>query len=391
MDAQGPEPVPGGTPKPDAGLHACDREAYRASFPNNFPMNSHPHRSAGAPGHPHNEFDTLRIAAAMGVIFSHHFALTGTPAPTWLNFGMVGGVAVMVFFTISGYLVTQSWLREPKVLRFLWKRWLRVWPGVLVAVLGNVILFGLLFTALPTREFLLHSQTLDYFRNLLLYRAYVDLPAVFLGNPYPQVMNGPLWTIPMESLCYVVLAAVGALGCLRSRAMASLICGAYLAYLLTQRNADLTGEMQHWYEYSAYFAHGALIALHREWFHAHARRFLLPLSVVALALFFGLRMQHTAGLLLLPPLLICLGSCHVPALSPLHRWGDPSYGIYLFGFPMAQAVQASWPDLPFAVSLLLTIGLAAAAGYASWHAIESRALRLKNWAPRRMPIRDAAP
>ena len=44
--------------------------------------------------------------------------------------------------------------------------------------------------------------------------------------------------------------------------------------------------MQHWYEYSAYFAHGALIALHREWFHAHARRFLLPLSVVALALFF---------------------------------------------------------------------------------------------------------
>ena len=204
-------------------------------------------------------------------------------------------------------------------------------------------------------------------------------------------MNGPLWTIPMESLCYVVLAAVGALGCLRSRAMASLICGTYLAYFLTQRNADLTGEMQHWYEYSAYFAHGALIALHREWFHAHARRFLLPLSVVALALFFGLRMQHTAGLLLLPPLLVCLGSCQVPALSPLHRWGDPSYGIYLFGFPMAQAVQASWPDLPFAVSLLLTIALAAAAGYASWHAIESRALRLKNWAPRRMPIRDAAP
>ena len=353
-------------------------------------MTSHPDWNAGASGHLHNEFDTLRIGAATAVIFSHHFALTRAPAPAWLNFGMVGGVAVMVFFTISGYLVTQSWLREPKLARFLWKRWLRVWPGVGVAVLSNIFLFGLLFTALPTPEFLLHAQTLDYFRNLLLYKAYVDLPGVFLGNPYPQVMNGPLWTIPMESLCYAVLAGVGALGCLRSRGMASLVCVAYLAYFLTQRNADLTGEMQHWYEYSAYFAQGALIALHREQFHAHARRLLMALLPVALVLFFGLGWQHTAGLLLLPPLLIYLGSQRVRALAPLHRWGDPSYGIYLFGFPMAQGVQASWPGLPFAASLLLTVALAAAAGYASWHAVESRALRLKNWMPGKVPVQDTA-
>ena len=353
-------------------------------------MTAHLHRRTGASGHLHNEFDTLRIGAATAVIFSHHFALTRTPAPAWLNFGMVGGVAVMVFFTISGYLVTQSWSREPGVVPFLWKRWLRVWPGVLVAVLSNIFLFGLWFTALPAAEFLRHAQTLDYFRNLLLYKAYVDLPGVFLGNPYPQVMNGPLWTIPMESLCYVVLAVAGALGCLRSRVLASLVCVAYLSYFLTQRNADLTGEMQHWHEYSAYFAQGALMALHREWFHAHARRCLLALLAVALVLFFGLGWQHTAGLLLLPPLLVYLGSRHVPALSRLHRLGDPSYGIYLFGFPMAQMVQASWPTMPFAASLLLTIALAAAAGYASWHVVESRALRLKHWRLGKMPAQDTA-
>lgn len=353
-------------------------------------MTAHLRRSARASDHLYNGFDTLRICAATAVIFSHHFALTRTPAPAWLNFGMVGGVAVMVFFTISGYLVTQSWLREPKVARFLWKRWLRVWPGVGVAVLSNIFLFGLLFTVLPAAEFLWQPQTLDYYRNLLLYRAHVDLPGVFLGNPYPQVMNGPLWTIPMESLCYVVLAAAGALGCLRSRGVASALCLGYLAFFLTQRNADLTGEMQHWHEYSAYFAQGALIALHRERFHAHARRYLMVLLVVALVLFFGLGLQHTAGLLLLPPLLIYLGSQQVRALSSLHRWGDPSYGIYLFGFPMAQAVQASWPGLPFVASLLLTIALAAAAGYASWHVVESRALRLKNWTPGQMAVRDGA-
>ncbi|MFT4193374.1 acyltransferase family protein [Ottowia sp.] len=335
---------------------------------------------------PRNEFDTLRICAAVAVIFSHHFALTGTPAPAWLNFGMVGGVAVMAFFTISGYLVMQSWLREPRLARFLWKRWLRVWPGVLVAVATNILLFGLPFTALPAADFLRHPQTLDYVRNLLLYEAFVDLPGTFLGNPYPQVMNGPLWTIPMESLCYAVLAAAGALGGLRSRRVASALCAAYLAFFLTQRNADLTGEMHHWYEYSAYFAHGALIALHRDSFHAHARRWVLALLPVAAVLFLALGLRHTAGLLL-PPLLIHLGSRHAPALAPLHRWGDPSYGVYLFGFPMAQMVQASWPGLPFAASLALTIALALAAGCASWHGVESRALRLKDWTPGRTAAR----
>jgi peptidoglycan/LPS O-acetylase OafA/YrhL len=334
---------------------------------------------------PHNEFDTLRICAAAAVIFAHHFALTSTAAPAWLNFGMVGGVAVMTFFTISGYLVTQSWLREPRVGKFLWKRWLRIWPGMLVAVISNIFVFGLLLTTLPISEFLWHPKTLDYYHNLLLYKAFVDLPGVFLNNPYPQVMNGPLWTIPMESLCYLVLAVAGLLGCLRSRWLASAICLAYLAFFLTRHNADLTGEMQHWYEYSAYFAHGALIALHQAKFHAWARRYLMALLVVAAILFFGLKLQHTAGLLLLlPPLLIYAGSCSIPALAPFHRWGDPSYGVYLFGFPMAQIVRANWPGLPFAISLLLAMILALAAGYASWHTVESRALRLKNWTPRRI-------
>jgi peptidoglycan/LPS O-acetylase OafA/YrhL len=255
-------------------------------------------------------------------------------------------------------------------------------------VVSNIFVFGLLFTTLPVSEFLLHPQTLDYYRNLLLYQVFVILPGVFLGNPYPQVMNGPLWTIPMESLCYAVLAAAGALGCLRRRWLASIVCLAYLGFFLLRHNADMTGEMRHWYEYSAYFAHGALIALHQARFHAHARRYLLLLTAVAVPLFI-LGWQHTAGLLLLPPLLIYLGSRHVAALAPLHRWGDPSYGVYLFGFPMAQMVQASWPGLPFAASLPLSIALAFAAGYASWHAVESRALRLKNWTPGRISIWNA--
>ena len=148
-----------------------------------------------------NAFNLLRIAAALAVIFSHHFPITGTPPPTWLHSNMVGGVAVMTFFTISGYLVTLSWLREPRLIAFAGKRLLRLWPGMLVAVLVGVLVFGPVFTDLPVRDFLAHPDTRLYWRNLLLAEAHVNLPRLFRGNPLAGLMNAPPWTIPFAVLC----------------------------------------------------------------------------------------------------------------------------------------------------------------------------------------------
>ena len=325
-----------------------------------------------------NGFDALRIAAASAVIYSHHFHITGTRPPSWLHADMVGGVAVMTFFTISGFLVTLSWLRDPRAAAFMAKRLLRLWPGMLVAVVAGVLLFGPAFTSLPLKEFWLHPQTLDHWRNLLLIKDYAFMPGVFSSNPLPGLMNGPLWTIPMELMCYVVLAALGILGVLRSRLLASLAAAGYLVFFLTQRNADLAGTMFHWFEYPAYFAYGSLIALLQPAFAAHGRNLLLILAPVAAVLFFGLKLEHSAGLLLLPPLLIYLGSMRSRVFSGLHRLGDPSYGVYVLGCPIQQAVQALWPQLPFHSSLALAWLLALAAGYASWHLVESPMLRLKH-------------
>lgn len=326
-----------------------------------------------------NAFNALRIAAASAVIFSHHFHITATKAPAWLHSNMVGGVAVMTFFTISGYLVTLSWLRDPRVWAFMAKRLLRLWPGMLVAVLADVLLFGPFFTTLPLREFWTHPATLEHWRNLLLVKAYVNLPGVFPANPLAGLMNGPLWTIPMELMSYAVLAALGLLGVLRWRAVACVVVLGYLAFFLTARNADLTGTMRHWFEYPAYFACGGLIALFRGVFLAHVRFILLVLMPVAAALFWGAKLEHSAGLLFLPPLLIYLGTRQGAVFAWIQRAGDPSYGIYVLGCPIQQLVQATWPQLPFFSSLALALILSVAAGYASWHAVEAPALRLKRW------------
>ena len=77
--------------------------------------------------------------------------------------------------------------------------------------------------------------------------------------------------------------------------------------------------------------------------------------------------------------LFALGS-H-PAMAWFGRYGDFSYGIYIYSFPIQQMLAASLalsgPFTMFALSLPLSILF----GALSWWFIESRALRLKKKIP----------
>lgn len=337
-----------------------------------------------------NQFDKIRMLAALGVIISHHFSLTGTQGPfwlenRWLNWAFMGGVSVMAFLCISGYLVTQSWCREPRFFPYLWKRFVRIWPGMLGSVSICVFVFGLIFTALPTGEFLQSPQTRRFFlSNLTLVIDYNALPSVFLDQPVPLVMNGVYWTIPMEFMCYLVLGALGVLGVLRIPLLVNALALAYIAGFLVFANYDFTGQIRHWIEYPAFFIAGSWLALHNDWFQRNARRIMTFAVPLLLIVYFFTPLTATARFFLLPILIVHIGN--LPARdSWFTRLGDPSFGIYLYGFPIAQSVIAVFPHLNFWLSLALTIALSIAAGYASWMLIESRALRYKRLFARKQP------
>ena len=78
-------------------------------------------------------------------------------------------------------------------------------------------------------------------------------------------------------------------------------------------------------------------------------------------------------------MLIFLGSCSSAFSGAVSRLGDPSYGVYLSGCPIAQAVFFVWPGMNFYASMGLSMLLSMLLGYALWHAIESPALRLKRY------------
>lgn len=326
---------------------------------------------------PHNNFDALRLLAALAVLYSHQYPITATAAPSWMNVAMIGGVAVMTFFVISGYLVTISWHLQPRLWSFIGKRALRIWPALIVVVLLAIVVLGPSFTTLPLADYFRHGATWDYLRNILLQIRFT-LPGVFTTNPLASPVNGSLWTIPIEVSCYAILAACGFLGLLRWRGIWLVACVGYLAWFLTNKTLDLTGTMDHYYEFPAYFVFGSLIATFNAQFLRHRWRYALLASVIAAATYLA-GFKYSALLIFLPAVLISIGTSSWPVLSQAGRFGDVSYGVYLYAFPIQQSVYALWPGLGFSASLLIVTVLTLIAGWLSWRLVEAPALRLKRY------------
>ncbi|MET0256305.1 MAG: acyltransferase family protein, partial [Luteibacter sp.] len=125
-----------------------------------------------------NNFDALRVIGAFLVLISHQFALSGRPEPKVLGEHSLGNLGLLIFFSISGYLVTSSWLKDPHVLRFTARRALRMGPALCVSIpLTVAVICALGLTGFP-------------------------------GNPR-HLTNGSLWTIPYEVYCYGLLLLAG--------------------------------------------------------------------------------------------------------------------------------------------------------------------------------------
>lgn len=98
-----------------------------------------------------NNFDLIRLVAACAVIVSHVFQVVGyggiDPLTPYLRGLSLGAVAVIVFFAVSGFFVTQSFARHPSVLRFLAARMLRIFPALAVVLLVTILIGSAITTA----------------------------------------------------------------------------------------------------------------------------------------------------------------------------------------------------------------------------------------------------
>jgi peptidoglycan/LPS O-acetylase OafA/YrhL len=336
-----------------------------------------------------DNFLLLRLLAASLVIYAHSYALSprakrGDDLTDWLGI-YSGSVAVYLFFFISGFLVTGSWLRQRSLGNFLLARAVRILPAYLACLAGGALLVGTLASERSAAEHLSDPLTWRYiYWNLTFPEAFqFNVPGVFDQSPR-QAINGSLWTLPAEVRAYALLAIFGLLGLLDRlpRLLLALFVGCWLIMFEGFRIPLTT--VPDTLPMLGYFALGAIA-----W---NARHSLILDGRVAVALWTAAVLSRDSAaypyLFALSLCYGCLWLAYVPRWLPrLDRFGDYSYGVYLWGFPMQQLVVYWFASPTPTMITLLAWPLALMCAALSWHLVEQPTMQ---WRKRRVLGRTPA-
>ena len=311
-----------------------------------------------------NNYTLVRLLLATAVLYSHSFALLGLDEPVALN-RTFGNAAVHGFFVISGYLITGSYLTSSGLGIFALKRVLRIGPALVVGYAASM-------------------WALAHFDR-------------FADNPVPYIANGSIWTLSWEVLMYLGVAFAGLMGMLRRSVLASVYACCLIIFFLNSASATLP--FLSIAPLAMLFLGGSFIRLHAGIFDV--RRYGLA-SVLLLAaiftpetssiLFSGLKtipflwgpelsianLQLLIYIVALPFAMIFI--CQYFYVSvPIKN--DYSYGVYLFAWPLQQAVVSTAQQRDFLLGplglFLMAGGLTVLASVVSWHLLERPMMQLR--------------
>ena len=336
-----------------------------------------------------DNFLLLRILAALAVIYGHSYAIApaGEAVELFVKHGWPmysGDMAVAMFFVLSGFMVSGSYMARHDLLEFAKARLLRIVPGLALVVVVCACVIGPAMSSLTLADYLRDPSVPAYVIKNLRFSSDMawQLPGVFSGHPRPAV-NGSLWTLPAEMRMYVLTAAMGALGLLSCRFIGTL---ALLACLyLGMVSPEYFPLHQDWVRLAAFFALGVLVQLNKERIGvSHAAMLML-----AFLTYISMRTQAANFLFGITLAYFCFWFAYcTPTWRRLARAGDPSYGIYLWGWPVQQVLVACFPTISPFHNFLGAVVLATILGYASWWGLERWVLALKDWHPGLPSSRD---
>lgn len=341
-----------------------------------------------------NNFDFLRLLAAAGVIFTHSYALLGLPENDFivrLTHGVTSWsrLGVWTFFVISGYLITQSALRSHSFGEYWIKRALRIFPALFVLCLVTAFVVGPLMTELPFWTYIQDRHTWGYLKNLTLYGIRIELPGVFLHNPYPafpRAINGSLWTLSYEFTLYCIPALFifikKGIRFIRLPLLALFFALAFShnwwsPILETRSVPFLLLNDWHLMNLGVFFLSGILLALYKDTITFRGIYALLGAALFVLICWLT-KIGPIAAYILIPYCVLNVAYAKF-STSKLTAWGDISYGVYIYAFLTQQTlINLFFMNLknPWVLSfwtLVVVIPLA----YLSWRFVEKPALQWK--------------
>ena len=338
-----------------------------------------------------NNFNFVRLTACLFVFVGHMGVLMGMDPPRFCGFRM-HETGVSILFILAGFLITQSWCKDPDPLRYAIRRFLRLWPPFAVMILLMTFVAGPLVSELGSGEYFRSGFT-SYLKNLRFYITYAQ-PGVFTDVPVSNATNGSLWTMPVEAAMYVLTPVIAAVFSIYRRDDRSFRAMAVFTGLLY-----LAGVYIHVFCEDArvvVYAVSLVPAFHLAFFYAAGILFTYPQmqrllnlqrgcagTVLLMMLSLGPGpLQYSLRDLILPYLVFSIALAPKPVFRNLCRRFEPSYGIYLYGFFFQQLVvqmQLHRGSQAGFLTTLIKAGLPTlAAAAVSFYLIEKPMLRLSH-------------
>ncbi len=339
-----------------------------------------------------NNFNLIRLIAAFMVLITHSFTVAygGMEHEPFRDVSLmsIGNIAVYIFFVTSGFLVTGSLIRTQSVADYLVSRALRIFPALIVMLLITVFLVFPWLSSRSLADYFSSPDVYTYFLkcSILLLNVEFSLPGVFLANPYADNVNGSLWTLPVELYLYIGLVVfwitIYYLTMEKISSRESLLRKCILVATILLAILLLLGEFRiltpNVFTLLTYlFFSGSSLFLFRERITLSAWAFGFCVALMVASAFISPIAFAIAFVTVIPYVLIFFAYFPSTALRKFNSFGDYSYGIYIYSFPIQQTIVYLYPDSTV-MQITVFSGVASFLfAYLSWHIIEKRALALK--------------
>lgn len=337
-----------------------------------------------------NSFNLVRLIAALTVLVSHAIivrvgvdTLDPLQGPTPFTLGQH---AVNAFFFLSGLMLSQSIERRPDISDYLWARFLRIFPALLAFGIAMTFIAGPLLSSAPVAAYFADKHTWTYPLAVTLTFGKSAAPLMLFDNlPYAGQVNPPLWTIKYEILAYLMLAALSLSGLRKYTLVLWLVPAASLALFMHQASLGEAGVASPLYQFGRYgfcFGLGMIVYHYRD--RIPTAPWWLAVSVLLVPATHGTVLEHAAYVVAVAHAAMLIGVRRYGWLTNVTQRNDISYGVYIYHWPVQQALLVMVPGIGFVTLLGVDLVLTALLAMVSWRLVEEPAMRLKKLSPRKM-------
>ena len=341
-----------------------------------------------------NNLNIIRLIASLMVVYMHSFAICIADQSkdvfyTLTNHkALAGGIAVYIFFIISGFLICRSFDRSKSVFKYFKARFLRIWPLLFIVIMITAFILGPIISAYTFEEYM-QGDILGFLKNIFFINNTTTLPGVY-SNHYNHSLNGSLWTLKYEVIWYVLVAILSPIwkrfksSGIVFVVVLGLIYVIYTYYTPISFGFISASFMVNFSKLGMFFAIGMCYYLLGDKILVSWKIFVLAFAGLILGILFA-DFIITFGI---------FGSYIIFYLAFQKRFiaawydkvGDLSYGIYIMAFPIQQTlldyigtpteIYLTMSMNPY-YNMFLTLIIVIPLSWFSWHFIEKKFLKFK--------------